>query len=437
MDIRGRIGAVAAGLLALTASCAAADWTFGPLRMQGPEGFEKVGDERQRTHLRNSAGVDVIVSVFSIPADSEAKRFNGDAERRMKFQEEGAQKVYEGALHGGVRVVPITRDNFPDGSALFSGAIGNSSLLRSSYFLVYLFAAPAQRMALMSVEGQGSDALEQYKRYKALFASASWQPPPDAEQAKAFTERVASLVRAKLGDTPVTVKGPLMLSVGELQANLDRVFSFCDRDAAHCDAEIERYVAAIEEARHTAAQSASPQDVRLVVRTRAYFDASREVLHDKDSMVHPRPLAGDMVILPALDSPNTIRMLLSGKGVKGLDLSEEEIYKVGEQNLRKSLKPMAQVAKAVDKAQIGAIDPDPYNSGRLVLVDSWAPLAQAQGGVLIVAAPANDTLLYISEETPPAIDALRARVRDMMQRSSHPLSTTLLRWNPGGWQVVP
>jgi len=52
-----------------------------------------------------------------------------------------------------------------------------------------------------------------------------------------------------------------------------------------------------------------------------------------------------------------------------------------------------------------------------VLVDSWVPLAQAQGGALIVAAP--------------AVDGWSA-----MRRAPGPLSNVLPRWTPTGWAVV-
>ena len=75
-------------------------------------------------------------------------------------------------------------------------------------------------------------------------------------------------------------------------------------------------------------------------------------------------------------------------------------------------------------------------TSRLALVDSWAPLAQAQGGVLIVAAPSADLVLYASEDGSAAIDALRTLARNMMARAPKPLSGTLLRWTPKGWQLV-
>jgi hypothetical protein len=435
MSIDRSLAATAVGLLIVVNNCAAAELSIGPLRLRGLEGFERQADDGQRTHLRNRSGVDVIISVFSMSAEAEATKFGGDSERRLKFQEEGARKVYDGSLRGGDRAVPIGREDLPNGNTLFSGAIRNSSLFHSGYFLIYLFVAPAQRMALITVEGKG-DAVEEYRRYRTLFDTAEWQEGPGTAEAVAFTERVATKLRAKFSDVTVSVKAPLTLSVGEVQANLDRIYSFCSRDAVHCDSEIDRYAIGVDETLRAAHQPVSRDAVRLIVRTASYFKSAQGALGGADPGFQPRPLPGGLVILPAIDSPATIRML-SSKGIKELDLSVDEIYQLGEANLRKSLKPIMEAAKAVGKSQIGTVVSDPYNSGRLALIDSWSPLAQAQGGTLIVAAPANDSLVYIGEDSAVAIDALRSLVRNLIQRAPSPLSETLLRWSPSGWEVVP
>lgn len=53
-----------------------------------------------------------------------------------------------------------------------------------------------------------------------------------------------------------------------------------------------------------------------------------------------------------------------------------------------------------------------------------------------MAAPSADLVLYASEDSSAAIDALRTLARNMMARAPKPLSGTLLRWTPKGWQLV-
>ena len=62
--------------------------------------------------------------------------------------------------------------------------------------------------------------------------------------AAGFTDYVASRLRAEVGESEVRIKGPLTLGVGELQANLDRVFEFCKRNRQGCPDEVSTYVRA-------------------------------------------------------------------------------------------------------------------------------------------------------------------------------------------------
>jgi hypothetical protein len=50
--------------------------------------------------------------------------------------------------------------------------------------------------------------------------------------------------------------------------------------------------------------------------------------------------------------------------------------------------------------------------------------------------PSPDLVLYSSEDSNTAIDALRALAKNMMARAPKPLSGALLRWTPKGWQLV-
>jgi uncharacterized protein YtpQ (UPF0354 family) len=140
-------------------------------------------------------------------------------------------------------------------------------------------------------------------------------------------------------------------------------------------------------------------------------------------------------MLPAIDMPRTIRMLDEKDNV-ALGLSADDVFELGFANLHKQLKPLMSVAKATQAGQIGNVSGDAYDSSRLALLESWAPLAKAQGGKLIVAAPATNTIIYVAEDTTIAIDALRQLAKNVSTRATTPLSTELLRWTPQRWEVV-
>jgi uncharacterized protein YtpQ (UPF0354 family) len=265
----------------------------------------------------------------------------------------------------------------------------------------------------------------------AAFGSARAQDIPKGEAA--FTQYVATqLQRAIQGET-VKVEGPLTLGVAGLQANLDRIFAFCSRNSSGCANEVSNYVKAVAETYKDRSAPPSKEAVRVVVRAEAYLTGIKSL--PKPPKLAPRPLAGGFVMLPALDTPRAIR-ILSEDDNERLGLSGDDVFNLGLANLRKHLKPLMSVAKVTQASQIGQLSGDAYHSSRLALLESWAPLAKAQGGKLIVAAPATDAVIYIGDNTPTAIEAFRLLAKNVSTRVPNPLSAELLRWTPARWEVV-
>jgi hypothetical protein len=252
-----------------------------------------------------------------------------------------------------------------------------------------------------------------------------------------FTDFVASELRKQITDANVVVKGPLTLGVGGLQANLDRIFAFCSGNASGCMAQVDSYVKGAAETYR--AQNAPPtkEAVRLVVRSAQYVETVRSAASGpKPMQMQPRPFAEGLFILPVLDTPRTIRLM--GEGDNGnLGLTADDVFDLGIANLRKELSPLMDVAQVAGHGQIGQLTGNSYNPSRLILLDSWAPLAQAQGGILIIALPATDAVFYIGEDTPDAIDALRTLAKRVLASAPSKLSGNLYRWRASGWERVP
>jgi hypothetical protein len=265
----------------------------------------------------------------------------------------------------------------------------------------------------------------------AVMANACAEPIPVDEAG--FTEFVATQLRQQpLGAETVAVKGPLTLSIGALQANLDRVFGFCRTNAADCQAEIDRYARGVAQVIKSRNTPPAKEAVRLVVRPSAY---ARQYEAAAGTKIQTWPLAGDFVIMPVLDTPRAMRTLTEAD-FKKLEMNPDQIYQLGLANLKTTLKPLMTQAPIAKTGQIGHVDGDAYESSRLAMHESWTPLAEAQGGVLIVVAPAKDAVFYIGEDTPEAIDALRALANRVLKEAPAPLSPTLLRWTKTGWEPV-
>jgi len=265
----------------------------------------------------------------------------------------------------------------------------------------------------------------------AACVSATAQNIPKGEAA--FTEYVATQIRRAIKGETVEVKGPLTLGIGGIQANLDRIFAFCNRNASGCANEISNYVKGVEQIVKDRTAPPAKEAVRIVVRTKAYVTDALSL--PNAPKLQPRPLAGGLVMLPAIDMPRTIQLLAEDENEK-LGLSADEVFKLGLANLGKHLKPLMSIAKVTQSGQIGQLSGDAYHSSRLARLESWAPLAKAQSGKLIVAAPATDSVIYIGDDTPTAIEAFRQLAKNVSTRAPSPLSTELLRWRPQGWEVV-
>jgi uncharacterized protein YtpQ (UPF0354 family) len=267
----------------------------------------------------------------------------------------------------------------------------------------------------------------------SAFAQETRAPVPKGEAA--FTEHVAAQLRRAIRGATVEVKGPLTVGLGGIQANLDRIFIFCNRNTAGCPNEIANYVKGVAEVYRDRTAPPSKAAVRVIVRTKTYLAATQATMPKDGAKLQPRPLAGDLVMLPALDMPRTIKML-DEKDNAALGLSVDEVFKLGFDNLRKQLKPLMSVAKVTGADQIGELSGDSYHSSRLALFESWSPLAKVHGGKLVVAVPAPDTVLYVGDDSPKAVEALRLLVKTATTRAPAPLSSELLRWTPQRWELV-
>src|SRR5262244_3061756 len=97
----------------------------------------------------------------------------------------------------------------------------------------------------------------------AGYSSAGAEEIPKGEAA--FTDYVAAQLRRATGGADVVVKAPLTLALGELQANLDRIFAFCNRSPSDCAGELAHYVETVAQLHKDRPAPPSREAVRVVV----------------------------------------------------------------------------------------------------------------------------------------------------------------------------
>jgi len=254
--------------------------------------------------------------------------------------------------------------------------------------------------------------------------------------ANGFTAHVADLLRKEVGEAAVVVKAPLTLGVGELQANLERVFGYCSAAPVGCASELALYVQGAVEVHRERSAPPRREAVRLVLRSEAYLQQAQRNVPAGAPAMQPKPLVDGLVMLPVLDSPRTLRMLTDkDNAALGLPSSDAAI-ELALANTAAALKPLMDEAKVLRPGQIGQLVGHTYQPSRLAFHAQWAPLAQAQGGKLIVVAPVTDAVFYIADDSPEAADALRRFSRQLMGRAPNRLSDVLLRWTETGWDVL-
>ena len=257
--------------------------------------------------------------------------------------------------------------------------------------------------------------------------------PPDAP---GFTEYVASQLRQQLGDATVVVREPLTLGIASERTPLDKLYAACQGNRSHCADDVNAFVKTRTQAFRAATIPATRETLRLAVRTAASVQqAQREVGGDATTF-RPRPFVGPLVTVPVFDTLRASR-LISEKDYKTLNLSVDQVRETARKNTYDAMPQVLQTAKPAAAGEVGKLDGPVPQPSRLVFIDDWKPLADAQKGKLIVAAPSNDTVLYVGDDDAATIDALRAQVREIMGKSANPLTDVLLRWSPSGWTVMP
>ncbi len=251
----------------------------------------------------------------------------------------------------------------------------------------------------------------------------------------AFTEYVAEKMRLEIAGSPTIVKSPLTLSIGGLQANLDRIHFFCKSNIQNCNNEINVYIKGVADVLKNKTTPLNKNDIRLVVRTTAYIKNAQTALGADGPKVQSKPFVEGLVIVPVLDTPRAVRPL-TNLDLTALKLSQDEAHELGLKNLQSNLKPLPQVPKPAKPSEIAHISGNAFDSSRVLLHSQWASLAKDQGGTLIVALPATDVLLYISESTPTAIEALRLFSRGVISTAPNQLTTIILKYTSAGWEVL-
>jgi len=275
--------------------------------------------------------------------------------------------------------------------------------------------------------------------FLCISGAAGAQAIPQDEES--FTNLVAERVAKELPEFNIKPAGKLLLegkradgeSTGQL--NLDRIYSFCGRNTGNCRAAIEQYAKGMAEVVRDRARPIEKDMVRLSVRGRAFVNQARQQMGTGPVAIYARPLTVDLAIVPVLDFTRSVRFVGENDLLK-LGVTEDELFKLGEKNLRATLRPLSEVAQIPVANSLGRVAGEDYAASRIILHADWKDIAAKLNQQLVVMVPAPDVVLYGDGSTPVGLDALRTLGMEIARKSSRPLSPLLLRWKESGWEQL-
>ena len=258
--------------------------------------------------------------------------------------------------------------------------------------------------------------------------------------AESFTKVAAERVQRELPAYDVRPTIRLTLEAkrvdGEpVQLSLDRIYAFCSRNARSCNAELHQYAKGIAETIKDRDRPIEKAMVRIAIRPTEYVERIKKQMGSSSVPVYGRPVGGGLSVVAVLDYTRSVRYV-GEKDLSKLGLSEDEVFKAGEENIRASVRPLSEVTPVPGQNSFGSITGEEYASSRIAFHGDWKNLAEKLNGSLIVMLPAPDILLYGDGSTPTGIEVLRAFGRDMAKKSARPLSSVILRWVPSGWEEL-
>ena len=303
-----------------------------------------------------------------------------------------------------------------------------TSTARAALVLALLGSTACASQATTPAPATTAAESKQAKPHTAAEAAA------DYSSAAGYTRAALELLRE--GEPKGGWVSPQLLKLTNssgLQVNLERIWSLCEGDSDTCEPELKHLVQEVlRVATRPESPKATPERLFAVIRPTGYFDgAPPEVL--RESLVEP--LAGGLVVVYVMDEGGAVRGA-QASDLKDLSLTRADIPAVARRNLSAELPVPPNQADCRPHA-VGVWRTGSYfESSRLLLTDYWQGLADRTKHTIIAAVPAADSLVVVCDPTAEELVKLRKTVEQMARQAARPVSDTLLKWTPAGWQEL-
>lgn len=264
-----------------------------------------------------------------------------------------------------------------------------------------------------------------------LFSSASWAIPMDEQ---GFSSYIHQQFKQHAPNLNIEENGRLMLKADGHNISLKRIFSSCLSNNTSCEQDIKVFVSQTTQDHKEKIAPPKPEEIFLVLRSKEFVERTKFIFKNKGDRPISKTFINNWVWVPVQNNARTTRTL-SADVLEKLNISEEELFQLGEKNLRNYFSQ--QPLKPVSANSIAQVNNDFFASSRLLFPDLWQNLAQQQNNILIVSTPVSNSLLYTADDSPATLDKLKASAEQIINKSTTPLSTTPLKWSAQGWQTLP
>lgn len=254
-----------------------------------------------------------------------------------------------------------------------------------------------------------------------------------------FSEHARRRLAAAHPAAEVRIRRPLELEVrpagagAAMDINLHRVWNYCLQGAPDCAAAVDRFAGGLAESMDREKGLPQTADLRAVVRSDDVVAEVRAISARSGSELLAEPLVDSLWVVLVEDRARTVRYVTT-KDLDGMRLSREAVFAQARTNTRNLLGPLSSDFGALDRKGIGMIRGGFFLSSRILFVEDWRRLAEFFDGSLVIAMPEPGSVLFARGDNPQIVAELERAASEVMRVAERPLSATVLRWSPEGWQ---
>lgn len=285
---------------------------------------------------------------------------------------------------------------------------------------------------IMAKAGQAL-ALRLALQLAVLTLLAGATPADDTAHQLALTERVAGVLREKGVEGRIEIRAPLQIRIvpeqGESQTlHLDNLYRGLEGGETEQSEQIEAFLAPILAPAPSDLSPGLLANVLPVVREKAFVDEMRRSAKPDDPILAHK-LIDDLWVLYVLDLPDQMRFLTLSGAVE-LGSSDAGVRARAKQNLHLRL---AEVSVRAEGPFYTVHLDDNYESSLLVDDDFWSQIEIQVSGVLVVAVPNRNVLLFTTADDTLAVASLRKTAEKLSTDYSYPITSQLLQRKAGRW----